>query len=167
MPRGNTLDGADVVEILRQVKDPEVPVLDVVELGVVRAAEVLADRVVVRITPTYSGCPALRVIEEQIKATLHRHGFPEVQVETVFNPPWTTDWLSAEAKEKLRAYGIAPPGKAAGPELVPLGGPVRTVACPFCGSSDTTLQSSFGSTACKAIHVCRACRQPFEHFKAI
>jgi ring-1,2-phenylacetyl-CoA epoxidase subunit PaaD len=161
------LSGADVVELLREVKDPEVPVIDIVELGVVRGADVEGDRVTVRITPTYSGCPAMRVIEEQVEESLRRHGFERIEVRTVFNPPWTTDWISAEAKEKLRAYGIAPPGRAAETELVPLGGPTRTVPCPFCGSSNTSLESAFGSTACKALHVCHACRQPFEHFKAI
>ena len=162
-----TATGADIVELLREVKDPEVPVIDIVELGVVRGAEVDGDTVTVRITPTYSGCPAMRVIEEQVEEVLRRRGFAEVVVQTVFNPAWTTDWISDAAKEKLRAYGIAPPGRAAEVDLVPLGGPTRTVPCPFCGSRNTSLQSAFGSTSCKALHVCHACHQPFEHFKAI
>jgi ring-1,2-phenylacetyl-CoA epoxidase subunit PaaD len=159
--------GADVVELLREVKDPEVPVLDIVDLGIVRGAVLDGDRVTVRITPTYSGCPAMRVIEREIGETLRRHGFAEVAVETVFAPAWTTDWMSDAAKAKLKAYGIAPPGKAADVELVLLGGPRRSVSCPYCGSANTRLQSEFGSTACKSIHVCQSCRQPFEHFKAI
>jgi len=153
--------------LLREVKDPEVPVLDVVELGIVREADVQGSRVTVRVTPTYSGCPAMKVIEREVAECLERHGFEEVVVETVFTPPWTTDWISEEAKEKLRAYGIAPPGRAAEIELVPLGGPTRTIRCPYCGSSHTTTESEFGSTACKSIHFCRSCQQPFEHFKAI
>jgi ring-1,2-phenylacetyl-CoA epoxidase subunit PaaD len=156
-----------VLEILREVKDPEVPVLDVVELGIVRGAEVEGGRVTVRITPTYSGCPAMRVIEREIEAALRRRGYAEVVVETVFQPPWTTDWMDERAREKLRVYGIAPPGRAQAQEIVPLGGPPRPVPCPYCGSTDTRLESEFGATACKAIHFCRACRQPFEHFKAI
>ena len=156
-----------VLDLLREVKDPEVPVIDVVELGIVRGVEVEGGRVTVRITPTYSGCPAMRVIEREVETTLHRHGYPDVVVKMVFSPPWTTDWMSEEAREKLRIYGIAPPGRADAPELVPLGAPPRLVACPYCGSSDTSRESEFGTTACKSIHVCRSCRQPFEHFKAI
>jgi len=160
---------AEVIEILHEVKDPEVPVIDVVELGVVRGATIEGDRVTVDITPTYSGCPAMRLIETEIEAALQRHGVAEVTVRTVFNPPWTTDWMSAEAREKLRAYGIAPPGPTGGAsqELVPLMGPARSVACPYCGSKQTRLESEFGSTACKSIHVCLSCHQPFEHFKSI
>ena len=161
------LDEVDVIRILREVKDPEVPVLDVVELGIVRGASVEGRRAIVRVTPTYSGCPAMKVIEREIAECLERHGFENVVVETTFVPPWTTDWISAEAREKLRAYGIAPPGPAAAIELVPLGGPTRTIPCPYCGSSRTTTESEFGSTACKSIHFCRSCHQPFEHFKAI
>ena len=155
-----------VLEILHEVKDPEVPAVDVVDLGIVRGALVDGDRVTVRVTPTYSGCPATQVIEQEIREALLRRGFQEVTVETVFNPPWTTDWMTESAREALRAYGIAPPGKAsAAAELVTLGGPTRPVECPYCGSSDTRLESKFGSTACKSIHVCHGCRQPFEHFK--
>jgi ring-1,2-phenylacetyl-CoA epoxidase subunit PaaD len=157
---------SEILTILRAVKDPEVPALDIVDLGLVRGTSVEGKRVTVRITPTYSGCPAMRVIEREVEETLSRHGY-EARVETVFSPPWTTDWISDEAKAKLTAYGIAPPGKASEVELVPLGGPTHAIPCPFCGSSNTTRQSEFGSTACKSIHVCHACRQPFEHFKAI
>jgi ring-1,2-phenylacetyl-CoA epoxidase subunit PaaD len=157
----------EVIEALHEVKDPEVPVIDVVELGIVRSAVVEGNKVTVSVTPTYSGCPATQVIEEEIAAALKRHGFDEVVVKMVFSPAWTTDWIAPEAREKLRVYGIAPPGPAAEVELVTLGGPTRAVACPYCGSSNTTRESAFGSTACKSIHVCHACHQPFEHFKAI
>jgi ring-1,2-phenylacetyl-CoA epoxidase subunit PaaD len=157
-----------VFQVLREVKDPEVPVLDVVELGIIRGVELEDGRVTVSVTPTYSGCPAMAVIEHDIEAALRRHGYTEIAVKTVFTPPWTTDWIGAEAREKLREYGIAPPGPAAeAVQLVALGGPPRPVSCPYCGSANTTRESEFGSTACKSIHVCHDCRQPFEQFKAI
>lgn len=159
--------GDGLLDWLREVKDPEVPVLDIVELGIVRGVEREESRVRVDVTPTYSGCPAMRVIEDDIRAVLQRHGCREVEVRTVFHPVWTTDAMSEEAREKLRAYGIAPPGPAGADEPLPLGLTVRAVACPFCGSLDTATRSEFGSTACKSLHVCHACRQPFEHFKAI
>lgn len=155
-----------VLELLQSVKDPEVPVLSVVELGVVRSVEVEGDKATVTITPTYSGCPALHVMEDEIRAALLTGGFREVEVRTVYAPAWTTDWIPAAAREKLRAYGIAPPGVAPGPGLVSLAPTVRTITCPFCGSANTTRESEFGPTACKSLHVCRSCQQPFEHFKA-
>lgn len=155
-----------VFGILDEVKDPEVPVISVVELGIVRDARVDGDVVHVTVTPTYSGCPAMREIEDDIRAALMAHGARDVIVDTVFAPAWTTDWIGAEAREKLRAYGIAPPGKAEPQGLITLTRARGAVACPFCGSHDTRLQSEFGSTACKAIHVCRSCKQPFDEFKA-
>lgn len=145
--------------ILQLVKDPEVPVLSIVELGIVREVQADPDSasVTVTITPTYSGCPAMKVIEEEITAALTRAGFSEVKIETVYAPAWTTDWLSDHAREKLRQFGIAPPG------LVQLES--LSVRCPYCGSTETGLVSEFGPTACKALHVCRSCRQPFERFK--
>jgi ring-1,2-phenylacetyl-CoA epoxidase subunit PaaD len=157
---------AAVLELLREVKDPEVPVVDVVGLGIVREVEVEGRHVTVKVTPTYSGCPATLVIERDIRTALEQHGYTAT-VKTVFNPPWTTDWMSEEARSSLKAYGIAPPGPAAEVELVTLGGPTRAIPCPYCGSSNTTRQSEFGSTSCKSIHVCNSCRQPFEHFKPI
>ena len=152
---------------LEEVKDPEVPVLSVVELGVVRDVRVDAQGVVVEMTPTYSGCPALHVMEEDIRAALRDHGIDQVEVRTVFREPWTTDWMSDEAKEKLRAYGIAPPlHESEREDLVALRRR-EVVPCPFCASHDTIRKSEFGSTACKAIFVCNSCRQPFDYFKAI
>ena len=158
--------------ILETVKDPEVPVLSVVELGIVRDVSIGADGVVeVSITPTYSGCPAMHAIEADITTALHDAGFPDVRVRTVFNPPWTTDWIGDAAREKLRAYGIAAPGHLprGDDDLIPLlrRRAPEAVACPYCGSIDTSLRSEFGSTACKSIRFCDACRQPFEQFKAI
>jgi ring-1,2-phenylacetyl-CoA epoxidase subunit PaaD len=157
-----------VLDWLHDVKDPEVPVLSVVELGVVRDVLIESGGVTVEITPTYSGCPAMRLMEEEILASLAAHGVSEARVHTVFREPWTTDWMTGEAREKLRAYGIAPPVHTPqdGEQLVPLRRNVA-IACPFCGSHRTTLRSEFGSTACKAIYTCQECRQPFDYFKAI
>lgn len=155
-----------VFGILDTVMDPEVPVISVVELGIIRDATVDGDTVRVTVTPTYSGCPAMHEIEADIRSALLAGGAGHVAVDTVFAPAWTTDWIGAEAREKLRAYGIAPPGKAEPQGLITLTRARTPVACPFCGSHDTRLQSEFGSTACKAIHVCNSCRQPFDEFKA-
>jgi len=156
----------DVYAVLSGVMDPEVPVISVVDLGIIRDARVEGDAVQVTVTPTYSGCPAMREIEDDIRSALVAAGAASVQVNTVFSPAWTTDWIGPEAREKLRAYGIAPPGKAEPQGLVTLTRARPAAVCPFCGSADTRLQSEFGSTACKAIHVCRECRQPFDEFKA-
>jgi ring-1,2-phenylacetyl-CoA epoxidase subunit PaaD len=154
---------------LEDVKDPEVPVLSVVELGVVRDATIdIHGGVTVIITPTYSGCPAMRVIEDSIREALELRGVAQVAVRTTFTPAWTTDWIPESAKAKLEAYGIAPPGPvAADDELVPLRRSGAGPRCPFCKSERTSLRSNFGSTACKALWVCQECRQPFEQFKAI
>ena len=160
----------DVFAVLDTVKDPEVPVLSVIELGVVRDVELDdAHGVTVVVTPTYSGCPAMRVIEEDIVAALRARGVERARVRTAYMPPWTTDWMTAEAKRKLEGYGIAPPGRApAGDEeLVPLRRNADVVRCPYCKSANTELRSEFGSTACKSIRFCNACHQPFEQFKAI
>lgn len=156
----------DVYSVLAKVMDPEVPVISVVDLGIVRDASVQDRHVRVTITPTYSGCPAMREIEADIRAALLDAGAIDVHVDTVFAPAWTTDWIGPDAREKLRAYGIAPPGRTEPQGLITLTRARAAVACPFCSSSDTRLQSEFGSTACKAIHVCNACRQPFDEFKA-
>jgi ring-1,2-phenylacetyl-CoA epoxidase subunit PaaD len=156
----------EILRWLDEVKDPEVPVLSIRELGVLRDVEVTNDAVVVVMTPTYSGCPAMHAMEAEVVETLARHGVPNVRVKTVYSPAWTTDWMSDDARAKLEAYGIAPPGRIESDDLVPLRR--RTpVACPYCRSVNTTMRSEFGSTACKAILFCNACRQPFELFKAI
>jgi phenylacetate-CoA oxygenase PaaJ subunit len=121
----------------------------------------------VSLTPTYSGCPAMREMEADGKAALLARGVPQVEVRTVLTPAWTTDWIGPEAREKLRKYGIAPPGRAEPQGFVTLTRARPAVACPFCGSNDTVLQSEFGSTACKAIHTCKACGSPFDEFKAL
>ena len=142
---------AAVWQVLRSVPDPEIPVLSVVDLGIVRSVE--PDRVL--ITPTYTGCPATEVIARDIRAALDAAGYRQVRVETVLSPPWTTDWISPEGREKLRRYGIAPP--------TPPG--QRTPECPQCGSAETEEISRFGSTPCKALWRCRACDEPFDLFK--
>lgn len=159
----------DVFEILDGVMDPEVPVLSVVELGIVRDAQVDGTGVTVTITPTYSGCPAMRVIEEEITSALREHGLSPVRLETVYAPAWTTDWMSDDAKRKLQAYGIAPPGGSHHESLVTLtrASAAERFRCPYCGSHDTTLRSEFGSTACKSICYCNGCQQPFEAFKSL
>ena len=159
----------ELFELLRGIPDPEVPALDIVELGIVRRVELRPDGgVTVDVTPTYSGCPAMHVIEQEIVAALRAKGHDRVELRTVYSPAWTTDWLSDAAKAKLKAYGIAAPGRAGLDQaLVPLTSVVRRVACPYCGSSNTERKSEFGATACKAIHYCHHCDQPFEEFKAL
>ncbi|HMJ93756.1 MAG TPA: 1,2-phenylacetyl-CoA epoxidase subunit PaaD, partial [Allosphingosinicella sp.] len=140
-----------VWEVLESVPDPEIPVLSVVDLGIVRS--VAPDRVV--ITPTYTGCPASQVIERDIRAALDSACLGDIKVETILSPPWTTEWISEAGKRKLRAYGIAPPNAPG----------ERRVECPQCGSADTEEISRFGSTPCKALWRCRSCAEPFDLFK--
>ena len=165
------VSNAEVLELLKQVKDPEIPVIDIVELGIVRNVVFEGEAVHVDITPTYSGCPAMQVIEREIVSTLRSNGFENVIVNTIYSPAWTTDWLTTETKQKFREYGIAPPtgtSTVAGgiAELVSLRRAKATIECPYCRSSNTTEKSEFGSTACKSIHFCNSCHQPFDHFKA-
>ncbi|MEO7085380.1 MAG: 1,2-phenylacetyl-CoA epoxidase subunit PaaD [Gemmatimonadaceae bacterium] len=157
----------ELFAILETVKDPEVPVVSVVELGVVRDAVATEDGVVVTITPTYSGCPAMREMEEDIRGALGAAGLGPVEVKTVFSPAWTTDWIGPEARAKLEAYGIAPPSATRTGELVTLSRRSAPLRCPYCKSTKTKRESEFGSTACKAIWTCLDCRQPFEEFKTI
>jgi ring-1,2-phenylacetyl-CoA epoxidase subunit PaaD len=154
----------DVRGIVTEVLDPEVPVLTIEDLGILRDVSV-DDRghVVVRITPTYSGCPAMEAIRADVTSRLAEHGFADVTVEMVLSPAWTTDWMSEAGKAKLREYGIAPPHRRGeGPVLVGL-----SVRCPRCGSPDTRELSRFGSTACKSLWSCNACLEPFDHFKTL
>jgi len=152
----------NVWDCLRLVPDPEIPVVDVVSMGIVREVEESPDGVKVTITPTYSGCPAMSEIEASIRAALHEAGYAQVELKTQIAPAWTTDWITGEACEQLRSYGIAPPERRYASGVAG-----NSVACPFCASEETRLQSEFGSTLCKALHVCNDCRQPFERFKCI
>jgi ring-1,2-phenylacetyl-CoA epoxidase subunit PaaD len=142
-------------------------VLSIVELGIVRGIELGESGVIVTVTPTYSGCPAMAVIERDIESALRAHGVEHVEIRTSFTPAWTTDWIPAKAREKLRSYGIAPPGPSDHDAPIAIGRRRPAVRCPYCGSTDTQVRSEFGSTACKAIHFCASCQQPFEEFKAI
>lgn len=144
-----------------EVVDPEVPVLTIADLGVLRGVDETEGGVEVRITPTYSGCAAMGVIALEVELALARAGIPG-RVRTVLSPAWTTDWMTETAREKLRAYGIAPPGPARGRRTL-FG--ADEAACPRCGSADTERLAEFGSTSCKALWRCRACREPFDHFK--
>ncbi len=160
---GGTDDAVRAREAVAVVPDPEVPVLTIDDLGVLRQVEVDDDgRVEVVITPTYSGCPAMDTIEADIRSALVRAGFGDVSVRRVLSPAWTTDWMREEGKRKLLEYGIAPPTpRGSGPVSLAL-----SVRCPQCGSMNTEELSRFGSTACKALWLCRECREPFDYFKA-
>lgn len=148
---------------LRQVLDPEVPALSIVELGIVREVRDEDGQLVVVLTPTYSGCPATEAIAADVRKALS--GFEPLRIEQRFDPAWTTDWIGPEAREKLRAYGIAPPsGSAAVTQPLRLH---EAIPCPRCGSPRSERLSAFGSTACKSLYRCTACREPFEYFKPI
>ncbi|WP_282605262.1 1,2-phenylacetyl-CoA epoxidase subunit PaaD [Pelagibius sp. Alg239-R121] len=148
------------------VCDPEIPVLTLQDLGVLRDLQLDRDgKVLVTITPTYSGCPAMLVMETEILKALREAGFEKVKVETVLSPAWTTDWLSEAGREKLRSYGIAPPVRASSSRQALFG--KDSVDCPQCGSSDTERVSEFGSTSCKALYRCCSCAEPFDYFKCL
>jgi ring-1,2-phenylacetyl-CoA epoxidase subunit PaaD len=153
------------------VTDPELPMLTLSDLGVLRDVRVEEGIVVVEITPTYTGCPAMGTMRADLLRALHEAGFPDVDVRTVLAPPWSTDWITPEGRRKLAEAGIAPPGPAPhrdpGPVPLQLGPSRRTASCPLCGSSDTEELSEFSATACKALRRCRSCREPFEHVKEI
>uniref|UniRef100_Q07SY7 Phenylacetate-CoA oxygenase, PaaJ subunit n=1 Tax=Rhodopseudomonas palustris (strain BisA53) TaxID=316055 RepID=Q07SY7_RHOP5 len=145
-----------------QVVDPEIPVLTIEDLGVLREVKIVDGRVEVAITPTYSGCPAMNMIALQIELALESEGIDKPVVRTVLSPAWTTDWMSEDGRRKLRDYGIAPPQPASTRRAL---FSVEQVACPQCGSSDTQVLSDFGSTSCKALWRCNSCREPFDYFK--
>jgi len=154
----------EIFEILEKVQDPEVPVLSIVDLGVVRDIVANDDQVEVIITPTYTGCPAMDMIEVEIKATLQEHGFDKIKITTILSPAWTTEWLSKAGKEKLRAYGIAPPQGTVKSKRA-LFSEETGIICPQCNSTNTDMISQFGSTACKAQYKCLDCEEPFDYFK--
>jgi ring-1,2-phenylacetyl-CoA epoxidase subunit PaaD len=149
-------------EAAARVVDPEIPVLTIADLGVLREVNVSDGHVEVAITPTYSGCPAMNMIALEIELALERAGFAKPKIRTVLSPAWTTDWMSEDGRRKLKAYGIAPP-LAASSRRALFG--VQEVTCPQCGSTNTELLSEFGSTSCKALWRCKACREPFDYFK--
>lgn len=139
--------------ILGSVPDPEIPVISVVELGVIRNVEYIKNEYVISVTPTYSGCPAVKTFQDDIKTQLKKNDIDNFKIDIVYKPAWTTDWMTKETKQKLKKYGIAPPEKI--------------IECPQCNSKKIELISEFGATACKSMHKCTECLEPFEHFKCI
>ncbi len=157
--------------IAEAVTDPELPMLTLADLGILRHVEEDGGRVTVTITPTYTGCPAMDTMRDDLEHALAGAGYHHIEVRKVLQPPWTTDWITAEGRRKLAAAGLAPPGPAPhprpGPVPLVLGARPRPVTCPGCGSAETTETSRFGATACKALWRCRSCAEPFEHIKAL
>ena len=154
-----------VLSVLDRVTDPEIPVISVRELGVLRQVDIEGEKVIVTITPTYSGCPAMDAMRQDIEKELRAAGIDNLEVIQVLSPAWTTDWISDEGKRKLKAYGIAPPEKTA--DIRALKGEAPVVPCPQCGSKNTVMVSAFGSTACKALWKCNDCLEPFDQFKCL
>lgn len=154
-----------ILSLLEQVTDPELPVLSVIDLGIVRDVITDAEKTEIIITPTYSGCPAMDVISMQIRMLLLEHGFKDIKITTRLSPAWTTEWMSESGKEKLKAYGIAPPNPVQSVCDVKLFAEQEAVQCPHCQSYNTVMISQFGSTACKALYRCRQCLEPFDYFK--
>ncbi|WP_413531973.1 1,2-phenylacetyl-CoA epoxidase subunit PaaD [Empedobacter brevis] len=154
----------EIWQLLEEVPDPEIPVISVLDLGVVRKVEITEDeKVNVTITPTYSGCPAMNAISISIRLKLIEKGLKNINVINQLSPSWTTDWMTEEGKQKMKAYGIAPPTK--NPSSDALFSDEENIECPQCGSHDTRLISQFGSTACKAMYQCNSCHEPFDYFK--
>jgi ring-1,2-phenylacetyl-CoA epoxidase subunit PaaD len=166
MTLATTYSEQEIFNLLSQIPDPEIPVINIRELGVLRSVKTENGKVIVEMTPTYSGCPALDAIEHEIISQLHSHGVTNLQVKKILSPAWTTDWLTDEAKEKLRKFGIAPPEKSTS-DFNALLGKKKNITCPHCGSENTEMISMFGSTACKAIYRCNNCTEPFDYFKCI
>ena len=153
-------DKQKILSLLQEVYDPEIPVLSILDLGILRDIKINGEEIEVIITPTYSGCPAMDAISIDTRLKLIEHGYKKVKITAVLSPAWTTDWMSDEGKQKLKAYGIAPPqrsGHSKWPNSLP--------SCPQCNSSNTKLLSQFGSTACKALYQCNDCKEPFDYFK--
>jgi ring-1,2-phenylacetyl-CoA epoxidase subunit PaaD len=151
-------------QILQQVKDPEIPVVSLVEMGMVRDIQVTGDTIDVTLTPTFVGCPALQVMQEEVHARLKEAGAREVRVITSHHPPWSSDWITPEGRQRLKVFGLAPPTRHSGNlELVQ----IELATCPYCDSEDTSLKNTFGPTACRMIFYCNACQQPFEQFKPV
>ena len=159
---------AAVWDALEAVKDPEIPVVSVVEMGIVRDVQVRENEqgpaVHITMTPTFSGCPALDVMRRDMEAAVRQMGVDDVTVETVLHPPWTTDFITDEARQKLKDFGLSPPARHGGDLTITFYAPA---ACPYCDSMNTSIRNTFGSTLCRAIYYCNACQQPFEQFKAL
>jgi ring-1,2-phenylacetyl-CoA epoxidase subunit PaaD len=157
----------EIWAILSEIPDPEIPVISIAELGMLREVKVNDQGIEVFLTPTYSGCPATKMIEDEVRMKLSEHGIHQATITHVLSPAWTTDWLSEEAREKLRKYGIAPPEDATASKAILTGKANPNPACPQCGSKHTQIINQFGSTACKALYKCLDCLEPFDYFKCI
>lgn len=160
------VNSEEVFEWIRHIPDPEIPVIDIYELGVLRDISVNEEGVTVNISPTYSGCPAMKQIEDDIITIIKSHGIENVKVKQVYSPPWSTKLIKEEAREKLRKYGIAPPEEDTEDKNALLG-KKKSITCPRCGSVNTKMISQFGSTACKALYQCQDCLEAFDYFKCI
>jgi len=159
-----THDAGRIRRFLSEIPDPEIPVITIADLGILREVVSSEGKIIVTITPTYNGCPAMHAIEQEIGKSLKENSVEHFEIRYSYSPVWTTDWINSEAKEKLRKYGIAPPEKAVTDKNV-LSVQPRIISCPRCGSSHTERISEFGSTACKALYRCLDCREPFDYFK--
>lgn len=160
------LNEKEIFDILSEIPDPEIPVISIKDLGILQKVELKDGNCEVSITPTYSGCPAMKLIEDQIKEALAGKEVGNVKVNLVYSPAWSTDWISEDAKERLRKYGIAPPLHSTVDKGILIGKP-KVIKCPQCGSQNTEMISQFGSTACKALYKCLDCKEPFDYFKCI
>lgn len=171
MPNGNPehieIKESRIWEILAEIPDPEIPVLTILDLGVVRKVAFQDESPIITITPTYSGCPAMQRFEKDIEEAMLNNGYQGTSVETVYEPAWTTDWISQEGRKKLKEYGIAPPEESSKDKKSLFYETELKVTCPRCNSKNTNLESQFGSTACKAMYTCKDCLEPFEYFKCL
>jgi ring-1,2-phenylacetyl-CoA epoxidase subunit PaaD len=158
------LSSSRILEALEKVMDPEIPVISIVEMGLIRDVSVEQDRVTVQMTPTFSGCPALQTIKDDIEHCVRDLGGETVVVETVLDPPWSSDWITDQGREKLRKFGLAPPPKHGGRIEVTF---FESATCPYCDSQRTVIKNDFGPTLCRSIYYCNSCQQPFEQFKAL
>ncbi|CAN5310389.1 phenylacetate-CoA oxygenase subunit PaaJ [soil metagenome] len=157
-------EASSIWKILESVTDPEIPVLTIIDLGIIKKINITDEEIEVVITPTYSGCPAMDMITMNIRAALNDAGYKKVTVKSVLSPAWTTDLMSEEGKNKLKEYGIAPPRKSSRLNKM-LFAEEEPITCPQCNSTDTRVISEFGSTACKSLHQCNTCKEPFDYFK--
>jgi len=157
---------SEILALLNEIPDPEIPVISIVELGVIRDLKINGNQIDVTITPTYSGCPAMKQMEDDVRSTLKKEGFEIIHINMVYSPAWTTDWLSVDAKQKLQDYGIAPPEESTTDKSFLTGKP-KFITCPRCKSKNTVMVSQFGSTACKALYKCDDCLEAFDYFKCI
>ena len=160
------MDEAQIRALLEEVKDPEVPVLSVLDLGVVREVSVIDNVANITLTPTYSGCPAMQVIEDDIVSILKTNGVETIKVKTVLAPAWTTDWITEKGRQQLKEFGIAPPEKSS-VDKNSIMGDAKFIGCPQCNSKNTEMISQFGSTACKSLFKCKDCLEPFDYFKCL